>query len=256
MSNVFTILPIVASAGSLPTIPPADIDYFVDYELDAREHWIFGGAAASLVGLKSAGALVPQATDHSFTANSVILNSTYNHGLVSSIADAAEQTMVVVVKRVDYTAAAKAQIMCGTLVSSGVDLLGSGIYGNNVDNKVLFNQRPQTDQMKTSFPVGLDVGEYAFIAFSEKAPAATPRSVLSYIGGGTVTSIVGPVQKNIATRNLAVGNAYYNNAGFSGGPEMEVAEFIVYDRALSAAEMVALYAKRKAILAKRGVFVS
>lgn len=242
--NLFTRLPLSAPTGSLPVISPSDIDYFVDYEAQSYDHWVFGSDASSLVGLNNGNALSPQSTP-TYGSNYARIGTAVGNGLRTALEDSAtsEDTVVAVVRVATLPGI---QIPFGTLDTSTGGSLFFGDGNCSITYRGIFSSQPAGN--------AITANTWHFVAVSRDF-RGTGKSIKSLVGGGSVVERASSATYSPAPagRKISAGNAYYGSGVATG--VMDLAEFIVFNRALSSAELLALYARRKTKLAARGVTV-
>ena len=250
----FLRLPFAVADLSLPKISAADVEQYVPYEVESSpyEHWILKGAGSSLVGLKNGRALTPQSTLPIYQPGYVDITSEIGKALLTDMTDAAAQTLVLIMKRPTLPVNSEVQIIGGAIdtVGSGVTSTGSGMYAQGTTpTSLTLNIRGGSGLLLTNTPGA--VGDWMMAAFAEQSDA-TALSGTSYAGGASTnktTSWAG-TSKRVSTRKIAVGNGYYGSGMIT---TLSLAEVILYDRALSVAELDAVYARAKARMESRGL---
>lgn len=258
MGNFAIKLPFAVARPGLPQVASQDIKSLVDFETDTIEHWQFDNTANSLIGKKLGKLLVPQSNTHSFTARSVIIKNQAGQGLSTDILDMQVMTMAAVVKWQDIITPAKSQIIAGTLTPT-IGQGGSGLYLSSTAPGVpILNVRGVTSTSLAGGLTAVPFGTYVFVASTEAVDS--PAQTQTVLTGGVGSTTNGPypaADKALATpqRNIALGNAYYVAATFQGGPDIEISEFMLWDKAKTAAELNTIYARAKARLASRGIAV-
>lgn len=160
-------------------------------------------------------------------------------GLIAQgITDSATQTLVAVYKKpID--------------VGGGVVVFGTANANTPSTGSMLWHSNTTADQFARS--AGMDAGGAVNVG-SPGSPGDWLWAGVSYkpstgratrLSGGTTTSTAGTKTPGIV--EIALANAW--NTGFSNAVNLEVAEFIVFPTALTAAEMEAVYLRSKARLA-------
>lgn len=240
--SLFTRINVVSGDVSMPVIASADIDYLIPLEADAYDHWSFDRGVASLAGSVNGRVLTPGATAPTFGANYVSLATIPAGALKTSKNDGADQTLCVVYRR---PAVSSLRYLAGTMDgASGSSILASGtalglVYGN---------QRPSA-QLGPATHAGVQ-GDWVFAAFSEKTYPASKDQILLVGGQPVLSSNV--ANKALAARLVALGNGY---DGASGNTVMDFAEFILFDKAKTAAELQEIYLRSKTRMASVGIVI-
>lgn len=226
----------------MPIISSADIDYLIPLESSAYDHWMFDRGAASLTGMVLGRMLTPGATAPTFGSNYVSLATIPAGALKTPKNDAASQTLCVVYRR---PSASTLRYLAGSLDgASGSSLLAlgtalGGVYGN---------QRPFAQIGPATHP-GVQ-GDWVFAAFSEKTVGASKEQILMVGGQPVLSSTV--ANKTVAARQVVLGNGY---DAASGDSIIDFAEFIVFDKALTAAELQDVYLRAKTRMGSVGITV-
>ena len=250
--NLFTILPIVAPAGSFPTISPSDIEYFVDYEVDSYDHWIFNkGGVANLTGLKQAKVLTAQATP-TYSSNYLTISTLSSNALLTDLPNESStqvDTVCAVVRLA--TVGAGIQVLLGSLgpTTDTPPLNGGGLFVDTGASYTTYRGVTSSASAGNS----LSAGAWYFVAVSRTFSGST-KYVRTLIGGGSVVeqSSAGPYQPALAGRKIACGNAYYNSVITN---TMDFAEFVVFQTAMTSSELLSLYTRRKSQMAVIGITV-
>lgn len=242
---LFTRLPFSVPDSSLPVIDSADIQLLVDYETESFDHWLFNNGSASLVGLKAATVLTPQTDAPTFSATNLILNNSYNKALLSEMDDAAEMCIAMVIKRRADLVGGDMGVLSGTLGISSE----SPAYGGSLFESVSHALYSNTRGIAQAGPLVLpgSVGEWVFVAQSEDG--VLPSSNVLYVGGVGTSTASSSTNKRVRLNKVALGCAYYNNSAVLDVPNLEVAEFILFPRALSITELNGVYERSKIRLA-------
>lgn len=243
LRTLFTILPITVNDPSLSVIDWADTAPLVDYEVTAFDHWIFDNGPASLTGLKEGTVLTPQTTAPTYGADSIIISSDYQKGLLSTKADAAELTSIVVLKRPAQVTSG-VHLLYGNMSATGFD--GSCAFNGATDT--LFGRVKPSSASASRALTNPAIGSYIFTALSEKVGIDT----ILYVGGYAIATTPNAA-KTLSAVNQGLGNLAYST-GLSA-KTMEIAEYILFDTALTEAQLNAVYARSKARLLKRGITV-
>lgn len=250
--NGFFQTPVVYSGNDdLPVIPESDIQrYEAPFEVDAYDHWALNGADSSLVGLVNSHVLDKVGTTIADSGTfSMTVNTSVKNGLRSDKIDSRVQTQCAVIRvnALPTNSSAVAMLM-GAFGTS----VGSGVFIDNT-NTLRRNFRPSVSVVDEISVVGLD-NKWLFIAFSENGTASTMSSTLM-LGGDTPSLLTRATgAKSASSLGIGVGQVDYSAPGTSG-IVLNVAEYIVYERALSDAELLAVYGRSKKRLADRGFVI-
>ena len=240
--SLFTLLPITVT-GSLPVIPVSDINFANYFEQESYDHWIFDKGASGLKGLVNETTLTAQSTGPTYSSNYLTIPAASGKSMLSQKADSREQTICVVYRHpVGAT---------GTLVLAGsrdvTPTMGSVLFSTS--NSVYSNQTPTFQTGPIAEP---DPSTWMFAALSESALAGSTTHNL-YVGGAAPITKTGGSLKTVSTNKVALGNIATAGASASN---IDFAEFILFNRALSADELAALYVRSKGRMAARGVTVA
>lgn len=241
---LFTRLPITVSDTSLPVIPSSDIELLMPYADDAYEHWLFDrGDATNLVGRVNERSLALQGAAPVYHETYLTLPSAAGGALLTGRPDTVDafDTMCAVV-RMGGPAGIKAPL--GTLGAT----TGAGIFLSSAAHGMYSTLRPSVGSLLIASPAELDI--WYFIAMSRDLATAT-RKVTHLVGGFSMIEAA-PTSYLAAAGNIAVGNAYYTT-GSAG--TIDVGEFIYFDRAVAASELLDIYAESKVRMAARGIAV-
>lgn len=254
MNNYFMRMPFSVSNPNLPVIPPGDIDPLdKTVEAGADDHWIFGSSAESLTGLSTGRSLDVVVGSASYSENFVSLSGPSGTALVSNIFESSSQTdTICAVMRLPQINALR-RVLFGTLSDSSASIFGCGPFlSTDAAGKVYVNARTITG-LNYDTGTSISSGEWFFMALSRdfSGPDKTIRYVLNdgfpIENQGSGSSYLPAPAPN----GIAVGGAYYDSAATAG----DYAEFIVIPRAMNAAELQALYQRRKGVMASRGIHI-
>ena len=240
--SLFTMLPISVSDPSLPSVPLSDIDRLVEYERSSYDHWIFDRGADSFVGLKSAHGLTPQSTTHSFTANSLVVRSAFGEAIESDFTDRENMTWTAVWKR-----AANQPVSVVVLGSNTGDAAGERIQLMPSPNEKLEFRVAGFPTVSPDYPGGAGVGDYIFLSgYCDE----DSRGLFFGRDGFWRESTGGP--KVVSTDTLSLGNINLEGHADIG---LEFAEFIIFDKALTATEILEVYGRSQTRMAERGITI-
>lgn len=210
-------------------------------EADAAGHWLLNVDNAGYFDSSTGKELTE--TNLAPTVNNTYLtlgDADFN-GLESDIVDSQEQTICVVYRAID---AADSFIVGGTLENTGSGG-GSAIFANGTgDLRYIIRQYPAFTA--TDFVVA---GEWRFAALAE---SNMQNFFLGHLNAPLKNrGLLG--NKDVSTQGIAVGNSYYNVTAFKSA--IDVAEFIVFDRALSADQIADVYERTVTRLGNIGLIV-
>lgn len=248
-------LPVNVTDASLPVINAADIKEFASlFELNAIDHWQLGSGNPSFVGARAGTLLTRLGTvtnNPNYTRIRVL--DTARNALISGIADAKNQTQVMIFRVGTYPVAGSTNV---AIVGGSVDNVatpprhGSGIYLDGPTGKISCVIREQTGRNVFDYS-GL-AGKWIFVALTESEVSAVSYSSL-YLGSGdglAQSSISGSTLKTIGNY-LSIGQAYYSAGGTA--VDIDFAEFIAFDKMLSVGELLGVYRRAKSRLAAKGI---
>lgn len=243
-------------AGQLPTVQTEDLIYVERYEADAYGHWLFGTDSSSLVDKVNARSLTVQAgatVQPTFSSNHVELANKNGNALISDLVDAAltDITAIFVVK----TSTAGLHVIGGNLpASSSTTASGSGVFVNA--NKSYINSKPAVANgtgsisNATSNQVIDQVNNFLVAMSINKT---TKECLIYTLQNGVESSFSSAFSGTYETspNHISVGNGYYTAS--SAGPTTSFAEAIIYNKALSLAEIKAVAGRAKVRQEHRGV---
>lgn len=255
--SLFTRLPISVADPSLPVIDSADIDALgVSYELDSYDHWVFNtGDVAGLVGLNKQRVLTPQAAVAAYASNYLSLSSLAGNALLSDLDDVAlgKYTLCTIVREPAPQATGIKPIY-GTVtaapVANNLTFLSGSNAGSTPARKVFASYSGLTNSLDTNAALAADA--WYFVATSVDFKDDTSHTMRTLVGGATPLEAAGNSAHFPSGRKWALGNGWYSAAI---GGAFNFAEFILYNRALSTAELQAVYGRSKARMAGQGIAV-
>jgi hypothetical protein len=238
------ILPIVTNNPSLPTYNWQDIPNLPEFESDAGDHWIFDkGDADNLIGGLAGTRLSPAGSDPTYSASSLVTADGGMNGLASVFTDAATCTFAIVAKRLAIPGGATGRPIASSTTQTAADG-GAEILDLGYNMAMRTREGAAVNMSGSSLIVEND---WFFAALSCDGDANVQ---IYYVGG--LAQQGATVTKTVSTQKIALGNAAINSAGYLYGTE--AAEFIVWpDRALSAAELAAVYSRSKIRLSRRDI---
>lgn len=215
-------------------------------ETGAVAHWLFGTdntAREDLVsGRVALGSVASTASNHIRT------NATPQSGLDTQIAGSSEETMIVVSQR----AGSGNIIEYGNLKNVN-DGDGRAVFIGG--NRQRFNDRDGVLFVEMEDPYSPTNSEWIFSAFSytntgTNAPDADVVTFTSRDSGNLSNTGTGPAN-NTNTDNLGIGNLNYDATNFDASHRY--AEVIIFDTALTLAEIEDVFARSGARMADRGI---
>lgn len=250
---LFTRLPFVVIDADLPVIPASDIKTFVDYEVDSApyDHWILSGSSASLAGKLVGSLLTPQSSAPTYLGTHVVIDGHTGKGLLTDLTDSAAQSMAIIIKRPADITLSKLQLLFGA-IDAGTGSTGyfEGIGAGSV---MTCNLRGWSGLVtKPSLRLPGATGDWMFLAVSESSGLGSSTGTV-FAGGsadGNSATLTQPLNKSLTSRKLGLGSAYL--AG-GLGLNLEVAEFLLWNRTLSVAELGQVYGRAKERMAGRGL---
>ena len=219
-------------------------------ETAAWEHWDLKVNSSSLTGLINARTLTPVATVN-YNADAVVCPAGlggYLNGLRTSLADKFNYTLAIVYKRPvdvpgDYI-----------LIAGNHDVAlntGAGLfsYGSSVG---YLNIRSNVVSFSASYATaGKAVGDWCWAVIRDTAGA-----LASKIGGGAALAGTGGARTLVTSGSgqyIAVGNSAtaYSNCD----NELQIAEVVLFNSALSESEINDLYIRSKSRMSARGISI-
>ena len=250
---LFTRLPFVVIDADLPVIPASDIKTFVDYEVNSApyDHWMLRGSSASLAGKLAGRMLTPQSDAPTYLSAHVVIDGHTGKGLLTDLTDSAAQSMAIIIKRPADIPLSKLQLIFGA-IDAGTGSTGyfEGIGAGSV---MTCNLRGWSGSVKKpSLRLPGVAGDWMFLAVSESSGLGSSTGTV-FAGGsadGNSATLTQPLNKSLTSRKLGLGSAYL--AG-GLGLNLEVAEFILWDRALSVADLEDVYGRAKERMTGRGL---
>ena len=242
-------------ANQLPKVQTEDLIYIEKYEADAYGHWLFGTDSSSLVDKVNARNLTVQAgatVQPTFNSNYVQLANQNGNALISDLVDAAltDITAIFVVK----TSTAGLHIAGGNLpTSSSTTASGSGIFVSA--NKSYLNSKPAVAN-GTGFISNVTSGQVidqvnnflVAMSINKTTKQCLIYTMQSGIESSFSSAFSGTYENS--PNHISVGNGYYTAAA---GPTTSFAEAIIYDKALSVAELQAVATRAKLRQQNRGI---
>lgn len=249
---LFTRLPFVVIDADLPVIPASDIKTFVDYEVDSApyDHWLLSGSSAALTGRVAGKMLTPQSVAPTYLSTHAVIDGRTGKGLLTDLTDSAAQSMAIIIKR-------PADMPTGLQLLFGSIDGGTGSAGYFEDtgagDKMTCNVRGWSGTIiKPSLRLPGAVGAWMFLAVSELSGSGSSSATV-FAGGspdGNSATLTVAANKVLTDRKIGLGNAFLASGL---GLNLEVAEFMVWNRPLSVADLTDVYDRAKVRMAGRGL---
>ncbi|WP_292065989.1 hypothetical protein [Brevundimonas sp. UBA7664] len=247
-----TILPFEVDDDTLPIVPESDLQRLYPYEAAAYEHWILGGSADSLIGRVNGRSLTPQSNGITYPSEDYLsMLGTQGKALLTDMEESITHTdtIVAVLRRTGGSPAAC--VPFGTLSpSADAPTTGCSPFFSTAD--VIWNR---ANGLNTGVSTGKTAPEdvWLFIAMA-RSITALGMTIRLLVGGQTLhqEAPAGTYRPAASPKKIALGSAYFNS---NASAAQDVAEFLLFDQALSASALAALYARTKARCADRGITV-
>ena len=218
-------------------------------EFGAAGHWIFGSnTGGSLTDIVN-GLTVTSSQAITTEPNYVQTANVELSGLDSQIAGNTEQTVCVVIKQIGP---ATNTIRFGNLRVSA-EGNGRSIFLGAGGTFERFNDRSGIGFVDMQNPLDT-TNEWMFEAFSYTQTGATigGADVLCYTNPSTgIETYTGSGNRQFPTHNIGFGNLHYNDAAFNRGSAF--AEAIIFNRALTKAELDQVFTRSVLRMADRGI---
>lgn len=254
MSYLFFKAAGFTSSRDLPQLSGVE-PLILNLENKAYGHWLFGGGAQSLADKVNSRALTPisgATVAPVYIANAVNLSSAIKNGLLSGLQDTASQdvTMCAVVKVPNI---AVTTVLGNLVVSGDTTTSGAGIFV--LSNKVYVSVKPTTGAPVSggvnslSPDMTIDYAKPFFIAFSLNKALKKVTLLVSQSGVTKSAEATFTASYIASLNNFAVGNSVYA----TGTTTAEFYEAIVFDSALSLAEITDIALRSKTRLTDRNV---
>lgn len=259
MTNFVIKLAAVSGRTELPIIPASDLEFnYNTNESDAWDFFVLDGSDASLTGKNRGSILSKQGTivaDSGFF--SIPIGAAAKNALVSSFPDAHQQTQICVVKIPDtLMTAGMVPLLMGRLAGTSASGSGSAAYLRQVSSvwsiaRVFFPR--SSGALTTEQDISSLLGKWVMIALSESSDNASRTSRLFVSNGATPYSVerVESLGKVLATGGVGIGNLAYDTTG--SNLNYGYAEYGIWDRALTDAEIMSVYSRAKERMAARGL---
>lgn len=252
--TLFTRLPISVPGASLGRVARGDIEFFTDYEPDADEHWMFqGGTSAVLTGKVAGGVLTPQNAAPTYASDSLSTPTVAGNALLSPYGEIAAQVDTIFTVFKTVATASGLEVLFGTLPPA-TDATGGSPFlsGASPARKLFLTYRGVVSSGDSSLTVAKDAWHFLSLARDFSGTTKTIRGNLDgHAFSFTAPSAYVPAP---SPRKIALGNAYYGSSTVV--VQTSYAEFGIFDQALSADDLQALYTRRKAKMADRSIVVT
>ena len=254
MANpLFTMLPFSVNNNTLPVIDSADIERLgVPLELDAYGHWLFGSTSESLDDRIAGRTLTPQNGGVTYPSRSYLnMDMGYQKGILSDFGEISAQTdTIAAVIRLDSSLASLRAVF-GSIGDSGIE--GGGSVFISSGSTYYINNRGNTITANQDTGIGIST-DWVFVAMARDFASVTKRT--SFLVGGQPLYEIADGGSYVPTSGfIGLGNPYLSTAS-SVTHDMNVAEFLIFDRAMTGAELAELYVRSKARMASRGIVVT
>jgi len=222
-------------------------------EADAIDHFLFGGSDASLIGLKGRLTLAPANPSAPPSYANAFLHTAAGgqNGLVSSLPEPDAFTVCTVMRYDGQDG--RGSIIAGTLQGGAGDGKGFGILRGGASDTFQLLARP--NGTVTFMPAANIVGARGGWMFMAMTFEVGSRAWKAYVGGASMVSNVLAQAYAKSARNLALGNAYYASSTTPYDGSVAHAEMVVFDHALTQAELDAVYARSRSRMASRGIAI-
>lgn len=260
--SLFTILPISVDDATLPVIPAGDIEFFGEGELSAYAHWLLGGSQTSLADIVNDRTLSLQSASYppTYSQNYITHSLTTGRGLLSGLTEPATSGGYTLcrVQRI-FAGVGTPCITSGTLGQTPNPVTGGSTWffpeeGGGATRPVGLTYRGPFSSLDTGMDITL--GDWFFVAtsFSYANWNSAQIKVLKGQAGSAATFQAGPsaTAYTPSASPIALGNAYY--PGSTAG-NIDTAEFLLFDSALTLAELSAIYERSKVRMARRGIAI-
>ena len=235
-----------ATSRSAPQISAADLTALDGYEVGAYGHWALGPDAASLTSLGSTGkTLTLQGDAPSYAAAYADIEA--GDALLTSLADSISQSLTMCMVLRIPSATTGICMLAGNFENGLAS--GRSLYRGGGSGYLTFNGDSIATATTTLQPSS---DTWYFLAVSHDV-AATSNNII-VLGGGVAAQTFSDDITGYATgpTNIGLGDSSYN----ASGRNIDVAEFVLFDSALSATALAAIYARSVTRAAARGITVT
>ena len=240
--------PLIATNESRPIFPPA-------LETGAYGHWDFSKNSESLINLITGRNLSLAGAAPTYLADSIIIPSGGQNGLITLLNDPGALTVCAVIKIDPATVSGDSSIIWGTSGTSSSEggsmgyltRSSGGTEQMNMQSRVASNATVQTLIPAVSIPNA----EWVFAAWSRDAAPSRREYSPGAVNYADVPT-VGYTPSTVG-RKLAFGNAYYPTTTYWDGPQF--AEIIVFTEGKSLVDLAAIALRSKARMQRKGISI-
>lgn len=229
-------------------------------ETSAVGHWLFGREDTSYSSRVGSKVLTPQDTPV-FNGNFISM-AAWGGALISDIPDAAEYTVCSVVRIPEQSPETDAVVIYGT--ANGYSQRDDDFTYNGIQLS-LFSDRTTRRWIRSyisgyratsrQYPAGLSpVGKWLFISHTVRVAGTGQRYQIVCVGGDNYNRLREADSNRVALsgRNIAVGNGYCDSSMFKT-KQLDIAEFIYFDSALTIDQVKAVYLNSRQRMAERSL---
>ena len=255
MSHLFFKATGFTSSRDLPQLSGVE-PLIPNVENKAYAHWLFGGSASSLVDVVNNKQLTlqPGATiNPAYSENGVTISTAYGNSLLSDITDAASQniTMIAVV-RCNTTSLA---VLLGNLLPTGVNTSSScGAFASAGKAYATVKPSVSGSGVLNSLTPPASITQTSTFFIAVIVDKVAQKAVIHIEQGAVDSSNEGVFSSTYETslNKIAVGNNCYTTSATTSNTAT-YNEVIIFDRALTLAEIQAVATRSKERLANRNV---
>lgn len=243
------------SKRNLPVLKTIeDVIYVERFEADAYGHWLFldNTPLVDRVNNRTMSQLPGAASPPVLSLEGVKLVNQVGNGLISDLADDATTNVTQI--SICKVNASTLCVVQGNLVGTGnTTASGTGVYTSA--NKALANMKPivsnNTGALNgTTINQTLALNEFCLIAHcvNKTAKTLTLYVLNNDVENSVTASFTATYEAN--AHKVGLGNNYYNSGSLA---ELTIVESIIYNKALTLAEIKAVASRSKIRLANRGI---
>lgn len=260
--SLFTQINTVSSDSTLTKVNANKIRFFGEEEKSAYAHWILAGDSSSLVDIVNAKHLTPQQAGFapSYKYNHLSISSKYNKSLMTDRyegATADAYTIAMVCRFPVLPAGGSAVVLCGNMTYGLATNTGGSPY-------MFLNTGTETMSLNETFngalsarDTALDITRNVWVFFAVSVSYQTLNSLRPIVALNSASYDAG-VQTGTYRPNtlqpLSLGNVAYNR-GTDADVAIDIAESMLFNKALSSAELAALYARSQKRMSRRGITI-
>ncbi|WP_406737092.1 sialate O-acetylesterase [Thioclava sp. GXIMD4215] len=236
-------------AQALTRAQSHQITLVAEAEADAVAHYLFGEDNVADTDLRGANAL--SETPGARAQGYISTRTGDGGGLKTPLAETAQMTLCAVIRNPSSDPSTVYFGTLGSNTSLGEGFNGAGLFDNGAASALYLNQKNDAGGntlMPLATPTPFVENGWNFVAMVLDA-----ASMSAYLHDGTAAQFATQAiaRATPTGKAIAIGSRYYT--GISDA--VDVAEFLVYDRALSETELEALAARSTARLAARGITI-